>query len=145
MSREWIARAGCREVPPEVFFPVAVAGPAFERQVAAAKAVCAGCPVRSECLAWALADGALADGIAGGLTAEERRGLAGCAKAGRVGLPPAASARERACAGRAAIRAGRRAPEVAAEFEVTQRTAERWATAVRREQASAQVDERGVA
>jgi hypothetical protein len=108
MSREWIARAGCREVPPEVFFPVAVAGPAFERQVAAAKAVCAGCPVRSECLA-------------------------------------AASARERACAGRAAIRAGRRAPEVAAEFEVTQRTAERWATAVRREQASAQVDERGVA
>ena len=66
-------RAACRsqDVDPEVFFPVAEAGPELARQVEAAKAVCAGCPVRSACLAWALEH--QPDGIAGGLTEQERR------------------------------------------------------------------------
>ncbi|MGI9001873.1 MAG: WhiB family transcriptional regulator, partial [Pseudonocardia sp.] len=39
-------RAACRSVDPEVFFPTAVRGAVFAVQVAAAKAVCAGCPVQ---------------------------------------------------------------------------------------------------
>jgi WhiB family transcriptional regulator, redox-sensing transcriptional regulator len=67
---DWQARAVCRDVDPELFFPSAEAGPAYARQVAAGKAVCARCPVRAECLAWALER--LPYGIAGGLTERER-------------------------------------------------------------------------
>lgn len=63
--------AACRAVDPEQFFPVAASGPVYEAQVRAATRVCAGCPVRTECLTWALSG--LPDGIAGGMTAEERR------------------------------------------------------------------------
>ncbi len=51
---EWRTRAACRSVDPDVFFPTAEAGPVYDAQVAVAKAVCAGCPVRAECLAEAL-------------------------------------------------------------------------------------------
>ncbi|MGH3615160.1 MAG: WhiB family transcriptional regulator, partial [Pseudonocardia sp.] len=64
-------RAACRSVDVEVFFPAAVRGQEHERQVSIAKAVCAGCPVRAECLEWALTH--LSDGIAGGMTEHERR------------------------------------------------------------------------
>lgn len=64
-------RAACRSVDPEVFFPAAAAGAEFEAQVSVAKAVCAGCPVRQACLSWALS--ALPEGIAGGMTEDERR------------------------------------------------------------------------
>ena len=60
----------CRDVDPELFFPVGDSGPALE-QVAAAKAVCARCPVVAECLSFALV--VLPEGIAGGLSAQERR------------------------------------------------------------------------
>lgn len=69
----WRDRAACLGVDPELFFPVADTGPAHVAQVEAAKAVCAGCPVVAECLAEALAR--IPDGIAGGLTAAERRAL----------------------------------------------------------------------
>jgi WhiB family redox-sensing transcriptional regulator len=89
VARDWRARAACRDVDPEVFSPVAEAGPVLAAQVAQAKAVCAGCPVRAECLAYALE--ALPYGIAGGLTEDERRGLR------RFGRHAAAgAARERA-------------------------------------------------
>jgi hypothetical protein len=66
--------AACRGVDPELFFPVAEPGtPVYRRQVLQAKAVCAGCPVRAECLEFALAK--LPYGIAGGLTEVERRAL----------------------------------------------------------------------
>jgi WhiB family redox-sensing transcriptional regulator len=42
------------------------------REVAAAKAICARCPVAADCLAWALGAGEPA-GIWGGTTPEERR------------------------------------------------------------------------
>lgn len=63
--------AACRGVDPELFFPAAESGPGYEVRVQLAKAVCAGCPVRTECLTWASSE--LPDGIAGGMTAEERR------------------------------------------------------------------------
>ncbi|WP_372452717.1 WhiB family transcriptional regulator [Pseudonocardia nigra] len=118
-----------------MFFPAAVQGPEFEVQVSIAKAVCAGCPVRAECLSWALA--ALPEGIAGGMTEHERRVL----KAGRRGArrprgrlsqrPVGGSRDEVAAAGRAAIAAGLSVREVAARFLVTERTAARWVRAVR--------------
>ena len=76
---DWRHRARCRDVDPELFFPVGTTGPA-EAQVQAAKAICANCPVKAECLAWALRVGE-PDGIWGGTTPEERRYLRRTAEA----------------------------------------------------------------
>ncbi|HEX7107560.1 MAG TPA: WhiB family transcriptional regulator [Acidothermaceae bacterium] len=70
---EWRDDAACRDEDPELFFPIGH-GPAAQAQIAAAKAVCARCPVVRECLAWALENGQDA-GVWGGLTEEERRAL----------------------------------------------------------------------
>jgi WhiB family transcriptional regulator, redox-sensing transcriptional regulator len=70
---DWRHRAACRNEDPELFFPVGTAGPAM-RQLAAAKAVCQGCPVAAECLHWALATGQDA-GVWGGMSEDERRAL----------------------------------------------------------------------
>jgi WhiB family redox-sensing transcriptional regulator len=70
---EWRDQAACREVDPELFFPIGH-GPAAQAQIVDAKAVCARCPVVQECLAWALETGQDA-GVWGGLTEEERREL----------------------------------------------------------------------
>jgi WhiB family redox-sensing transcriptional regulator len=67
----WAARGACRHSDPELFFPVAARGPAL-RQLARAKKVCARCPVRIECLDYALQTGQ-AFGIWGGTSEEERR------------------------------------------------------------------------
>ncbi len=72
-ARRWRDRAACRRVDPELFFPAAESGRAHDAQVAAAKAVCAWCPVVDPCLDDALAR--IPDGIAGGRTAHERRQL----------------------------------------------------------------------
>ncbi|GHF47645.1 WhiB family redox-sensing transcriptional regulator [Amycolatopsis bartoniae] len=69
----WQERAACRDEDPELFFPVSAMGPGA-RQVAQAKAVCARCPVRAECLQYAL-DTGLDHGIFGGTTDAERRKL----------------------------------------------------------------------
>jgi WhiB family transcriptional regulator, redox-sensing transcriptional regulator len=71
---DWRHRARCRDVDPDLFFPTGTSAPADRRQAEQAKAVCALCPVRSECLAWSL-DTFQDSGIWGGLTEEERRAL----------------------------------------------------------------------
>jgi WhiB family transcriptional regulator, redox-sensing transcriptional regulator len=63
--------AACQAAEPELFFPVSAAGPAVA-QVLAAKAVCRACPVRAECLSYAVQT-AQEHGIWGGTTEEERR------------------------------------------------------------------------
>jgi WhiB family transcriptional regulator, redox-sensing transcriptional regulator len=68
---EWWTLAACRSADPDLFFPISVSGPA-RVQVERAKAVCTGCPVRTDCLSYALAAGPL-QGVWGGLTEEERR------------------------------------------------------------------------
>ncbi|MGH3857434.1 MAG: WhiB family transcriptional regulator, partial [Pseudonocardiaceae bacterium] len=68
-GQDWRHRAACRNEDPELFHPVGDDGPALV-QIAAAKAVCARCPVIADCLFFALV--ALPEGVAGGLTAEER-------------------------------------------------------------------------
>jgi WhiB family transcriptional regulator, redox-sensing transcriptional regulator len=73
MTDDWRDRAACRDADPELFFPVSSIGPGA-RQIAEAKAVCAGCPVRDRCLDYALANG-LDHGVFGGTTDEERRQL----------------------------------------------------------------------
>jgi WhiB family transcriptional regulator, redox-sensing transcriptional regulator len=67
----WRALAGCRTTDPDLFFPVSVSGRSLA-QVTEAKAICAACPVRPECLAFAIETGQV-HGIWGGLTEEERR------------------------------------------------------------------------
>jgi WhiB family redox-sensing transcriptional regulator len=70
---DWRQHAVCREEDPELFFPIGHTGPAL-RQIEDAKAVCRRCPVRSDCLAWALDSGQDA-GVWGGLGEDERRAL----------------------------------------------------------------------
>lgn len=71
----WRDGAACAGTDPDLFFD----RPGYEdaahkrERVAAAKAICAGCPVRAECLNWALAMDA-DYGIWGGLDEHERRG-----------------------------------------------------------------------
>jgi hypothetical protein len=126
----WRGRAACVDLDVELFFPVGESGCAVEAQVTEAKSVCAGCPVLAECLADALVG--MPYGIAGGLTAEERRGLGASGRLSVLAGPPVAGTqREVASAGRAAIRAGRSVAEVAAEFGVSDRPAYRWADQVR--------------
>ncbi|UFQ14314.1 MULTISPECIES: WhiB family transcriptional regulator [Streptomyces] len=72
---EWLQRAACVDEDPELFFPVGTTGPAL-RDLAAAKSVCARCPVRGECLSWALRTGQAA-GVWGGTCEEERAVLRG--------------------------------------------------------------------
>lgn len=71
---DWRHRSACRDAAdPELFFPVGTDGPTL-LQIAEAKAVCVVCPVREDCLSWALETGQDA-GVWGGLTEEERRDL----------------------------------------------------------------------
>ena len=68
---EWVHLARCKDEDPELFFPVGTTGTSI-LQVELAKAVCRQCPVRAECLEWALAT-AQDSGVWGGLDEEERR------------------------------------------------------------------------
>ncbi|MGH7752593.1 MAG: WhiB family transcriptional regulator [Gemmatimonadales bacterium] len=66
MDTEWMARARCREMPPSTFFPSDGVGVEVARQV------CAGCPVRSPCLEYALRN-RIDHGVWGGASERERR------------------------------------------------------------------------
>ena len=66
----WRLSAACRQVDPELFFPVGTTGPAIE-QVGLAKGICQACSVQEACLAWAMRNG-IAFGIWGGTTEEDR-------------------------------------------------------------------------
>lgn len=68
---DWRDDAACRHLDPELFFPISTMGAALP-QIQAATRICRRCPVRLDCLRWALESGQDA-GIWGGLTAEERR------------------------------------------------------------------------
>jgi WhiB family redox-sensing transcriptional regulator len=66
-DRPWTAHASCRLADPELFF-------AEDADTEYALRICSGCPVREECLDWALVTEA-AYGVWGGTTEEERRQL----------------------------------------------------------------------
>lgn len=69
----WREAAACRNVDPDLFFPVSKAGPGL-RQIEEAKRICRVCPVQALCLAWAL-DHEVGLGVWGGTTETERRAL----------------------------------------------------------------------
>ena len=72
MSLAWRDRAACRNADTALFFP----GRGENKKVAAAVAYCSSCPVRDECLTYALhfADRDL-PGIYGGTTEQQRQKL----------------------------------------------------------------------
>ncbi|GAA2215884.1 WhiB family transcriptional regulator [Nonomuraea monospora] len=70
---DWRHRAACRDVDPELFFPIGNTGPAL-MQIEEAKQVCRSCSAVESCLKWALESGQDA-GVWGGLSEDERRAL----------------------------------------------------------------------
>ena len=70
---DWRAVAACRHADPGTFFPPS---DLFSNR---AKLICSTCPVREQCLAWAIAT-RQSDGIWGGMTPKERRRTARAAK-----------------------------------------------------------------
>ncbi|MGO9657371.1 MAG: WhiB family transcriptional regulator [Acidimicrobiales bacterium] len=70
-SGGWTERAACRDAPGSDFFSDLYRSHKAA-EIAAAKAICAKCPVRKQCLSAGLDE---EFGIWGGLTAEERRQL----------------------------------------------------------------------
>jgi WhiB family redox-sensing transcriptional regulator len=64
----WINRAACTGIDPELFFP------SRGESADPARAVCAGCPVRAECLDHALANVEMF-GVWGGTSERERRAI----------------------------------------------------------------------
>lgn len=71
---DWRHHAACRDMDPELFFPLGTSD-ANLLQIQAAKQICRTCPVRQPCLRWALDSGDA--GIWGGTTDDERRSLRG--------------------------------------------------------------------
>jgi WhiB family redox-sensing transcriptional regulator len=69
----WRSRGACLSADPDLFFPISATGSSAD-QVAAAKAICAGCQVLSDCLSFALAQLDM-HGIWGGTTDDERKRL----------------------------------------------------------------------
>jgi WhiB family redox-sensing transcriptional regulator len=66
VDTEWMALGECADKPPSLFFPSDGVG------VDVARRVCAECPVRSECLEYALAN-RIDHGVWGGTSERERR------------------------------------------------------------------------
>ena len=69
----WRNRAICRDTDPDLFFPIGTTGQALV-QIERAKEVCDECPVKTDCLDYALETNQ-DSGIWGGTSEEERRRL----------------------------------------------------------------------
>jgi WhiB family redox-sensing transcriptional regulator len=81
---EWMAQGACREYPPEVFFPADSLG------VDAARAICAGCPVREPCLEYAL-ENRVEHGVWGGTSERARVRIARQRRAAAAASRPTAT------------------------------------------------------
>src|ERR1700722_13907954 len=69
---DWRDHAACREMDPDLFFPIGTAGESVV-QIDEAREVCRTCPVCGPCLRWALDSGSA--GVWGGTTEGGRRTL----------------------------------------------------------------------
>jgi len=81
----WRQAAACRDIDPDLFFPIGTSGPAAG-QIAEAKRVCRTCPVRTPCLGWAI-NHYQDYGIWGGMTEPERQALRAANALGRHRRP----------------------------------------------------------
>jgi WhiB family redox-sensing transcriptional regulator len=70
-AADWRSAGACLHADPDLFFPISMTGRAIE-QITKAKAICADCDVRRQCLEFARAQDAI-HGIWGGTTPEERQ------------------------------------------------------------------------
>jgi WhiB family transcriptional regulator, redox-sensing transcriptional regulator len=70
-ATNWRSAGACLSADPDLFFPISATGPA-QKQIARAKAICAGCTVRLECLEFAMTHDQVY-GIWGGTTPEDRQ------------------------------------------------------------------------
>jgi len=84
---QWQLSGACRDDSEMFFHPQGERGPRCEERDAAAKAVCAGCPVLPQCRAHALAT-RQAYGVWGGLSEDDRASLSA---AEQVDLPAVTS------------------------------------------------------
>lgn len=78
-DNEWMALGTCRNHAPEVFFPSDGVG------VEIAKRICADCPVRSECLEYAL-ENRIDHGVWGATSERQRRRILKARKLSAAGL-----------------------------------------------------------
>lgn len=80
---DWVHRAACVGVSPETFSSEDLPTSGTDRRstTAAAKVVCAACPVSAECLRYAM-DNRVEYGVWGGFTGAERQQLARSARSG---------------------------------------------------------------
>ena len=69
MDNDWMARGNCRAVDPAVFFPSDGVGVEIARQI------CQGCPVKQQCLDYAIYH-RIDHGVWGGASERERRRIA---------------------------------------------------------------------
>lgn len=76
----WMVDAGCHGEPTELFFPEV---PGRKADYSAARSICSLCPVRSECLGYAIAN-QISWGVWGGATPDERWILQGHEKRNRA-------------------------------------------------------------
>jgi WhiB family transcriptional regulator, redox-sensing transcriptional regulator len=67
---DWRDYAACRDVDPDLFFPLGTSGASLH-QIDEAKRICRTCPVCGPCLRWALDSGDA--GVWGATTEDERR------------------------------------------------------------------------
>ncbi len=84
---DWRQSSACAEVDvdPDLFFPTS----SEVEKTTQAKKVCGGCPVRQQCLAWAL-EAKQDTGVLGGMDERERRAVHGRPSAAQV-TPPASA------------------------------------------------------
>jgi len=82
---DWRSQSACLSADPELFFPLSSVGPSVA-QLNQAKTVCGRCPVRVECLDFALATRQV-HGVWGGTSEDERRRLGARPGAGRHTAP----------------------------------------------------------
>ena len=73
LKQEWRDDATCRDLDPDLFFPIGVTGMAVE-QIDAAKEYCVNCAAQRECLEFAITTNQ-EYGVWGGTTEDERRVL----------------------------------------------------------------------
>lgn len=111
----WKAKASCAGADRDLFFP----GRGENDRINAAKAICASCPVRVECLDFALANRELF-GIWGGTTEKERRRLRARRQPGRPAVEESRRRTVRAMATRLT------SVEIARELGLSRRTVARY-------------------
>lgn len=127
MTEDWRESAACRGADPNLFIPerddTSGRNTRYPDQV---KAMCAACPVRQECLDYALVLGGQLAGYWGGTTPRQRRTMH--ANAGRQ---QALERHQTAVRVAAAIAAGAHVADLADAYGVTPRTVKRYAAAGR--------------